>query len=136
MGYKVKSIQKEVIDDEFAGQVFKHTEKRFIIIDEETDEILDDAQGYGYKTPQNAWKAWNYMHRSPEKIQREKDIENWLYKHKDFVREYNDLCFYSLKDHVDVTQKDVKNLLETLGLVDGCPFSVKELIGGLGRFKG
>ncbi|MCQ2414567.1 MAG: hypothetical protein MJ063_00745 [Lachnospiraceae bacterium] len=37
-------------------------EKRYIIIDEETGEVLDDAQGYGFKTFQKAIKCWGWKH--------------------------------------------------------------------------
>ena len=28
-------------------------DKRFVVVDEETGNVLDDAQGYGYKSKQN-----------------------------------------------------------------------------------
>ena len=30
--------------------------ERYIIVDEDTGEILDDAQGYGFRTKQGAYK--------------------------------------------------------------------------------
>ena len=33
---------------------------RYIIIDKETGEVLDDAQGYGYKTKRNAYACFGY----------------------------------------------------------------------------
>ena len=36
------------------------TDIRYIIVDETTGEIIDDAQGYGYKTKQKAHSAYNY----------------------------------------------------------------------------
>ena len=43
------------------------TETRYACVDENTNEVLDDAQGYGYKTAQAAYKAWGWKHRSPKK---------------------------------------------------------------------
>ena len=43
---------------------------RFCVIDRGTGEIIDDAQGYGYKTEQKAYAAWTYKTRkiSPEEV--------------------------------------------------------------------
>lgn len=41
----------------------RNGEKRFVIVDRETGEILDDAQGYGYKTPKKAYAAFYYLNR-------------------------------------------------------------------------
>ena len=42
-------------------------ESRFVVINEDTGKILDDAQGYGYKTPQKAHAAWAYKTRDKSK---------------------------------------------------------------------
>lgn len=34
--------------------------QRYVIIDLETGEILDDANGWGYKTPQSAHRGFSY----------------------------------------------------------------------------
>ena len=31
-------------------------DRRFVIVDEETENVLDDAQGYGYKSKQKLWQ--------------------------------------------------------------------------------
>ncbi len=36
---------------------------RFVIVEKETGKVLDNAQGYGYKTVQKAYAAWNYKNR-------------------------------------------------------------------------
>ncbi len=41
--------------------------RRFCIISSETGEILDDAQGYGYKTAQKAYVAYAYKTRDKSK---------------------------------------------------------------------
>lgn len=38
-------------------------DRRWCIVDAETGELLDDAQGYGYKTIKKAHAAWNYKNR-------------------------------------------------------------------------
>ena len=36
-------------------------EKRYVVINKETGEILSDAQGYGYKSIPKAYSAYMYM---------------------------------------------------------------------------
>lgn len=38
-------------------------EKRYVVVDKNTGEVLDDAQGYGYKTKKNAYSAYYYKYR-------------------------------------------------------------------------
>lgn len=42
-------------------------DRRFVIVDEETENVLDDAQGYGYKSKQKAMAAWSYKNRDKSK---------------------------------------------------------------------
>lgn len=37
---------------------------RYVLIDIETGEILDDAQGYGYKTKRGVYAAYSYKLKS------------------------------------------------------------------------
>ena len=68
-------------------------QRRFIIINEETGEILDDAQKYGYKTEQSAYKAsWFKYGGGESKINKEKsETKNFFKTHpeiKDFINDY------------------------------------------------
>ena len=47
----------DVIIDTFINEKGK---QRFILRDSLTGEIVDDAQGWGYKTADNAYKCWTY----------------------------------------------------------------------------
>ena len=42
-------------------------DERFIVVEAETSEILDDANGYGYKSVRNARAAWSYKTRDKSK---------------------------------------------------------------------
>lgn len=90
----VKAIRSEILS--------KPYDSRFVIVDTETGEILDDAQGYGYKTAQKAYAGYNYkiMPKSDKakKAARERHIKNWLKTHKAFDRAVGDAAFYALKD--------------------------------------
>ncbi len=69
---------------------YNTTETRYRIISIETGEILDDAQGYGYKTAQKAYAAYAYKTRDKskdkEKLAKKKHIIQWMKEHKDFVK--------------------------------------------------
>lgn len=63
-------------------------EIRYRIVDKETDKVLDDAQGYGYKTAQNAYAAYGWKHRDKSKDKERKELDKkvlaWLKEHSDF----------------------------------------------------
>lgn len=60
-------------------------DRRFVIVDEETENVLDDAQGYGYKSKQKAMAAWSYKNRDKskdaEKRKKQRIIKDWLKEH-------------------------------------------------------
>ena len=98
-----------------SAKLSKRYEPRYVIVDEETGEILDDANGYGYKTGQAAHKGWAYKSKPRE----EKDkinkqhliIINWIKENKKIVSRLEDLYFYTFKDGVEVTNKDVEDVI-------------------------
>ena len=57
MNKKYKAI---VLDSRNAGD---KVEIRYAIKDMESGEIVDDAQGYGYKSAQKAYAGWSYKNR-------------------------------------------------------------------------
>lgn len=71
-------------------------EKRFRIVSTETGEILDDAQGYGYKTAEKAHAAYAYKTRDKskdkEKQAKKRHIQHWLKEHKDFAEAMEDVA--------------------------------------------
>ena len=77
-------------------------EGRYVIIDEITGEILDDAQGYGYKDKQKATKAmWWKFKGGKEKIDNEKKLfKDWVKTdiNKKIFKEINDTIEYSFKE--------------------------------------
>lgn len=72
-------------------------EKRYVIVDKDTGEVLDDAQGYGYKTPQKAYAAWSYKHRDKSKDKYKKakkqQIRSWMKNHKSFIDDMTQYAF-------------------------------------------
>jgi hypothetical protein len=105
-------------------------DKRYVVIDEATGAIMDDAQGYGYKSAQNAHRAHTYKSMSPKK-KRQRDaakrrVQRWCAEHAEFMQHVKQSMFYAMKDGENLTETDVLAILAEHGLE--LPFSVKDLI--------
>lgn len=76
-------------------------EIRYRIVNKETGNVLDDAQGYGYKTAQNAYAAYGYKHRDKSKDKERKELEKkivaWLKEHSDFSNLMEQIAFEIMK---------------------------------------
>lgn len=84
--------QIDVIVDE---NLSTRNQKRFVIVDKKTGEVVDDAQGYGYRSKHNAYASFVY------KTQVLKNINNKLKK----------------EVHMKETQKLIKNKSDALQFV-------------------
>ncbi len=84
---------KEAWDNEPA---YDTVEKRYCIVSTETGEILDDAQGYGYKTAQKAYSAYAYKTRDKtkdkQKAEKKRHIRQWMKEHKVFVSAMDEIA--------------------------------------------
>lgn len=49
-----------------SAELSKRYEACYVIVNEKTGEILDDANGYGYKSIQAAHKGWTYKSKPKE----------------------------------------------------------------------
>ena len=76
-------------------------DKRYVVVDKDTGAILDDAQGYGYKTAQKAHAAYAYKTRDrskdSEKRANKQHIMKWLKEHEDFGQLMEDTAFDCVK---------------------------------------
>ena len=110
-----------VVED---GRLSTQFEKRFIVIDKNTGEILDNAQGYGYKTVRNAYAAYAYKTRDKskdkEKLAKKRQIQQWMKEHKAFVKMMDTVAFEIAKDSWGADEKFnakfVKKMLSDNGL--------------------
>ncbi len=77
----------------------KQYDKRYEIVDADTGEVLDDAQGYGYKDIRGAYAAWGYKHRdkkkNAEKKKRYAAARAWLKQHKN-IQGIFDGCVFEI----------------------------------------
>lgn len=106
---------------------------RWVIKDSVTDEVIDNAQGYGYKSPQKAFAAFAYKGCEPQTFQatlaRRKRIHHWLINHPEFLRDMNHTAFELAKgmygpDEV-FNASVVKELLKDHGItVDFTPMDI------------
>lgn len=118
----------------FSRELSSGRDKRYVVIDKNTQEVLDDAQGYGYRSPQKAYAAYAYKHRDKskdkEKAAKVKKIRSWMKEHKDFVKLMDQIAFEIAKgswgpdDKFDA--KLVKQLLKESDLEPD--FTAAELI--------
>ena len=82
---------------------------RFSVVDTETGEIVDDANGYGYKSKQNAMRAWNYKTQpKDENVEKFKRIVYDWWKHQHGLSDLIDAIMFDTvcKDGDDFTEKD------------------------------
>ena len=74
-----------------------YSDDRYIVVDPRTGEILDDAQGYGYKSKRNAFACWAWKTRDKskdeEKAQRRSHIQKWIEAHSDFTDDLEQCWF-------------------------------------------
>lgn len=89
---------------------------RWAIVDTETGEILDNAQGYGYKSPQAAHRAWGYKTMTPvKKRQREnvkQHVQAWLRKNHTVNDWLNDAMFEAAKNGEQISKEDVQYIID------------------------
>lgn len=97
---------------------------RYVIVDINTNEVLDDAQGWGYKSVKNAYAAYGYKTRDKSKYakkkQEEQAIRQWWKKHKKLKRDLEYLAFEIAKGgfgpDAELNAKFLKELMEERGI--------------------
>lgn len=111
----------------------KYGGQRFVIVDAQTKDVLDNAQGYGYKSAQNAHAAWSYKIKTPAqrkaRAAAKRAVSKWQKKHPDIMEDIEDLHLQAFKLGEKVTSADVKDLLRGRGIdIDALPFSIRDLM--------
>lgn len=112
-------MAKKEIDVIFSEDLSNTYDKRYIIIDKNTGEVLDDAQGYGYKSKRNAYAAWSYKIKPKKKITKtQKEISKWLSSQHQLLGEIADAIFHDLKSggSGDFTADNLEHWIQNFGL--------------------
>lgn len=111
----------------------KPYDSRYIVISETTGEVLDDAQGYGYRSPENAYRAYGYKTRDRSKDRakkaKQRAIKKWARENQIFMENMTDIALQIAKGRMGtdakMDSKLVKKLLSDMGDV---PFTASELL--------
>lgn len=95
-----------------------YRDERYSVIDEDTGEIIDDAQAYGYKTKQGAYKAYSYKYGNKNKYKVYEEILEILSNNQKLYDYYGTELWYAFKDGLDVTTKDLKAMIRSITSLD------------------
>lgn len=105
-------------------------DRRYVVVDEGTGEVLNDASGYGYKNAQNAHRGYGYKSMPPKKKQQrdaaKRQVQRWCAQHTELMQHVEQAMFYAMKDGENVTVTDVGAILAEHGLE--LPFAVNDLM--------
>ena len=95
----------------------KPSDTRYVIVDTKDGVIVDDANGYGYKSITSAKRAWGYKQQTPaertEQLKRYCVILNWMDEHQEVVGFILDCIFYALKEHREVEPSEIEPYIDT-----------------------
>lgn len=96
---------------------------RWILVDDETGEILDDAQGYGYRSATGAHRAYAYKSMPKAKKRKTDAIKRkakafWA-EHDALAVDIADMQFDALKNGEALSEKDIVYLIEESGIDTG-----------------
>ena len=102
-------------------EVVRQEDGRYVIVSAETGEVLDDAQGYGYKTRPNAEKAAWYKFKGgkAKKDAEKRAATDFWRKHKDFgvaIQEYYETWFKEIARGETDPDADLVQLAQELGI--------------------
>ena len=67
---------------------FDPRDPRYIVVDAKTNEVLDDAQGYGFKSKQKAYACFGYKKGSKKRQEKERLIRAFLKEYPCIKDEY------------------------------------------------
>ncbi len=93
MNYQLKSRRVQIAMDAASG--LYETQTRFDICDA-TGKVLDNAQGYGYKTAQSAHKAAAYKFKGGR--QKADEAKAFWRQHKKFAAQLSEMLELNFKD--------------------------------------
>lgn len=115
-----------VVEDKTLGNGY---EPRYVVINPETGEVLDDAQGYGFKTRQAAYKCYGFKlnHENPKQYKKDmkKIIKDFIEANKDAFNEVYRSLEYATRDNEKVTNKMIIQLLKQYNIE--LPFTINDL---------
>lgn len=103
----------------------KKQEDRYVIIDESTGRVVDNACGHGFTSERAAlssyrWKHGNYKQAKP-------GIETWFIEHKEFFHDFSEALACFEKNGIPVDKKELMaEMLKSHGLE--VEFNLKNMV--------
>lgn len=124
---KIVEILKPYNPEDFYGFP-PPPEKRYIIVDDETGAVVDDAQGYGYKSELNARRAMEareHYNANKEKFIAEKSTIKQIKKWRGLRKIENEVAVMAMDAMKDgrkfkVTDKIIERIVKENGIE--CPY--------------
>ena len=112
----------------YSRKLSQRGEARYIIINVITGEILDDAQGFGYKSKKKAYAGYYYKRNYAKEKNQNKAVEYWLHSHPEFCDELTYHVFAHFKEgkKEKLDENLVQMLLREFGL--DAPCKINKLI--------
>lgn len=112
----------------YSRKLSQRGEARYIIINPTTGEILDDAQGFGYKSRKKAYTGYYYKRNYVKEKNQNKTVEYWLHSHPEFCDELTYHVFAHFKEgrKEKLDENLVQMVLKELGL--DAPCKINKLI--------
>lgn len=119
----VKAIKSEVLSS--------RRSERYVIVDTETGEILDDAQGFGYKSAPKAYAAYNYKNKSDkeklDKMEHYVKVFKWMIEHEQVTDYFMYIELNNAKYPNECEPVSVKDAKEIMDEYDVDFFKPKDL---------
>lgn len=105
---KIKVVKSERLSAK------KH-EDRYVIIDEITGIVVDNAGGHGYKSEEGALSHYKWKWGSPMKMKQ--NVSTWFIEHKDFFDDINEALSCFKRNRISVDKKELMSeMLKSHGL--------------------
>lgn len=111
---------------------YEYDDPRWCVVDMHGN-LLDDAQGYGYKSKQNAARAYSYKIKpkwqKEDRKKLDKQIKSWMKENQEFCRDLEDIQFRLIKENYGskaINTAGIKDLWAEYNL--NPPFSARDFL--------
>lgn len=102
---------------------------RYGIVDTKTGRILENANGYGFTTPQKAWKVYCFKRKhkeiSEEASQKRKAVAKFIRENRELVEELRERIRLSCENCSAMTDREIGEFISGKGVE--LPFPVRHL---------
>lgn len=117
----------EVVESD---ELSKPYDKRYVVIEKSTGKLLDDANGYGYKSRQNAYRGYGHKSATPavkkRRVEVKRAVREWVKSNPEVVEDLGMEAFYASKDGDVFGVEQASAYLSRSGIE--LPFTVAELL--------